>query len=94
MKRLCLVALVSAFALSPAALAAGATVTNMDQTDHILILEDAEENTTEVTIAPGSTLRDMCNECFIYIKGSEDFEYIEGSTVFAIQGGRLVPAKS
>ena len=70
----------------------GTTVVNRDTTDHILLIEDEEENITEMVIAAGQTLTDLCQtECYIYLKGSEDFEYADGTpVVFAIINGRLM----
>lgn len=78
---------------APLSLSAG-TLQNMDQTDYVVIMEDADENLHELTISAGQTMTDICPEgCFISLKDHDEFEYIErGSTkVFQIVGGKLVP---
>ncbi len=84
--------LLAAFTLSTLAWASsGATVINRDTKSHILIVEDEDENTTEIVIAAGQTLTNLCKtECYLYLKDAEDFEYLDGTLVtYVIVNGRL-----
>jgi H+/gluconate symporter-like permease len=72
--------------------ATGTTVINRDAKAHVLLVEDEDENITEMAIAAGATLTSICkNECFISLKGTEEFEYVDTNTavVFAIIDGIL-----
>ena len=91
MKNFCYALLVSVFASATAAFAlGGATVTNMDDADYVLILEDSEENTVEKNISAKETLSDLCNDCYVYLKDSEDYEYVgENAVDIMIENGRL-----
>jgi len=72
--------------------ASGTTVVNRDAKAHVLVIEDEDENITEMAIAAGATLTSICkNECFISLKGTEEFEYVDTNTavVFMIIDGIL-----
>ncbi|WP_020400666.1 hypothetical protein [Kordiimonas gwangyangensis] len=81
----------AAAVLSVAALAAGGlTIVNDDDTAYTLILEDADEKTWEVSIEPHATLSDICSDCYVAIKGQENFIYADEATQLRISGGQLV----
>lgn len=82
-------AAVLSFSLSAIA-TGGLTVINSDHTAYTLILEDAQEKSWEVTIEAGATLTDICSDCYVAIKGHEDYEYAGSATVMHISDGKLV----
>ncbi len=83
------VAAVLSFSI-PAFGAGGLSITNTDSTAYMLILEDAEEKSWEVEIAAGATMTDLCSDCYVAIKGQEDYQYAEGDTQMRIVDGKLV----
>lgn len=70
--------------------ASGATVTNMDTKPHILVIELEDESTKELTIGAGATLQNVCGECYLGLKGSDDVEYVDMAMTFTIKDGQLI----
>ncbi|TNE62651.1 MAG: hypothetical protein EP335_11710 [Alphaproteobacteria bacterium] len=78
-------------ALSWAAAAAGGlTVINNDATAYVLVVEDSQEKSWEVSVEPGATVSGICTDCYVAIKGQDDFEYADANTVLHIVEGKLV----
>ena len=82
-------AAVLSFSLSAIA-SSGLTVINSDQMAYTLILEDAQEKSWEVQIGAGATLADICSDCYVAIKGQDEYEYAGSATVMHISDGKLV----
>ncbi len=87
-------ALMGSAAMSSVALAS-ITVTNNDGKAHVLVVEDEQENITEMPISIGQTIDNLCDGgCFIWLKDLEDAQYVAPGTTgsMIIKDNHLAPA--
>ncbi|MCJ9429370.1 hypothetical protein [Kordiimonas marina] len=67
----------------------GLTVINADSKAYVLVVEDSQEKTWEVQVDASATVSNICSNCYVSIKGQEDFEYADATTVIRIVEGKL-----
>jgi len=63
-----------------------ADLTNNDDVSYTIKVETDTETTT-IIIGAGEVIKDICNECVIFMDGSEEpFDVYEGDVVFIADG--------
>ena len=86
MKKTLIAAAALTVALAPAALASAASVTNLDDTEHTLIVTEGG-NQVELSIGPGETI-EICPEgCFVTMPNG-DREVLTGTETLSIEASR------
>lgn len=73
------------------------SVTNNDGKAHVLVVEDAQENITEMPIAIGQTIENLCQDgCFLWLKEIDEAQYVAQGTIasMTIRDGKIASSQA
>lgn len=73
------------------------SVTNNDAKAHVLVVEDAQENISEMPIAIGQTIENLCQEgCFLWLKEIDEAQYVAQGTTgsMTIRDGKIASSQA